>query len=492
MSSIGYAALITSLGLNVVHPLRPAGVSSGVNRRTETNTRILFPRGVSITDTPLGHLEFALRHEDLDLAIAAEALDKIPADDLIAAYQASPTGEYIRKLCALWEWLHDAPLPTDLRTAGRYLPLLDADAYVTSRSPSRNQKYRIEINLPGNRFFCPVIKKSPRSAADDTDSLLAEISAAMDSADPALYERAVHYLYLSETKSSFSIEKDIPDSRREDRFIRLLMRAGDKTLISEEWLVELQNAVVKDDFSKEASYRTRQNWLENAAGRVTFFPAPLAGLRETMHGLAAFANHADIDLISKAACTSFGFVYAHPFMDGNGRLHRFLIHQVLAQSGQIPEGLIVPVSAVILKNIPDYLKILSGFSAPVTDLWEYRRGDLEPLIVEAPGPYAYRFFDATRETNFLRSMIEQAIRIEMPAEIRYLSAYDQAMSRITGEFDIPHKDASMLVRSIMSNGALSKGRRKQFDRLPEAVLDRIEAISIEEAASPWGGPAARR
>ena len=83
-------------------------------------------------------------------------------------------------------------------------------------------------------------------------------------------------------------------------------------------------------YSQEASCRTRQNGLEDATGRVTFFPVPPVELARAMRGWEAFISddHRCSDVLVKAAAAAFGFVYLHPFMDGNGRLHRFLIHHV--------------------------------------------------------------------------------------------------------------------------------------------------------------------
>jgi hypothetical protein len=38
----------------------------------------------------------------------------------------------------------------------------------------------------------------------------------------------------------------------------------------------------------------------------------------------------EVDPVVAAAILAFGFVYIHPFEDGNGRIHRYLIHHVLA------------------------------------------------------------------------------------------------------------------------------------------------------------------
>jgi Fic family protein len=57
------------------------------------------------------------------------------------------------------------------------------------------------------------------------------------------------------------------------------------------------------------------------------------------------------DPVVAAAMLAFGFVYVHPFEDGNGRIHRYLI---LAKRGFNPPGMVFPVSATILDRIDDY------------------------------------------------------------------------------------------------------------------------------------------
>ena len=71
-----------------------------------------------------------------------------------------------------------------------------------------------------------------------------------------------------------------------------------------------------------------------------------------------------IDPIVAAAVLAFGFVYVHPFEDGNGRLHRYLIHHVLAQRRFNPAGVVFPVSAAILERIDEYRLVLKGLFAP--------------------------------------------------------------------------------------------------------------------------------
>lgn len=300
--------------------------------------------------------------------------------------------------------------------------------------------------------------------------------------DPVLYERAVNYLSLSETRSSYAIERETPSSDKQERFVQLLRRVGETAAVSEAWLVDLQNAIVRDVYSQEASYRTTQNWLEDGLGRITFFPPPPEDLRRAMKGWEAFVNDTSRceHALVKTACAAFGFVYLHPFLDGNGRLHRFLIQHVLAPSSPLTGGALVPVSAVILKHIPEYLSVLSGFSRPVTQLWRYQRGDATPVVVHSPGGRAYRFVDATAEVAFLHRMIRRAVEDEIPRELAWLSGYDKAYQQLDAELDLPNKDLSALIRMIQSNnGVLSENRRKQYVHVPTQILDRIEQIVRE-------------
>jgi Fic family protein len=68
------------------------------------------------------------------------------------------------------------------------------------------------------------------------------------------------------------------------------------------------------------------------------FPKPedLADLMNGWMRMMENLRHSNVDPVCAAAAASFGFVFIHPFEDGNGRIHRFLIHQELASSGFTP------------------------------------------------------------------------------------------------------------------------------------------------------------
>jgi hypothetical protein len=480
MSKIGYGHLVDIMELSVRPLKRFAQTSTSVNRRQDTSDRILFPSGVAITDTPVGHLEFALRHEGVNLEVIDAAFEKIDPALLIARLHEAPNSDPIRRACFLWEWIRGESLDAGIAPSGGYVDLFPADQYAVAAKPVKAPAFRVNNNALGNRDFCPIVKIETIANAGNIRALINQVPGMFVSLDDAaIYARAIRYLYLSETRNSFAIEKEVPNASKEERFVSLLAHAGEQDQVSEDWLVSLQNVVIKDVYSQEASYRGRQNWLEDAAGRITFLPPSPKDLPALMRGWESFVNDKDkgIDLSLKIACSAFGFVYLHPFMDGNGRLHRFMIHHVLQQAGLLPDGVVLPVSASIAKNIPDYLGVLSGFSKPTTRLWEYKRADDGPVIVSGPGGRPYRYFEADAEVLFMQKMIQTTILTEIPNQLRFLAAYDHAFDALNKELDLPQPDLSALIRMISgNNGRLSNTKRKRYAHLPDCVIGKIEAV----------------
>jgi hypothetical protein len=480
MTPIGYAYLIDTLKLDVLSLARPAYANSSVNRRVDSDTRIFFPSGVAVENTLVGHLEFALRHEGVNLEVIDAVFEHLSPDELIFRLRETPTGEHIRRACFLWEWLTGNELNAGVVVKGGYVDLFPEDVYYTADQPTNAPNFRVRNNALGTPDFCPIVHRASIPEDPSLPELMRLAQSTLDAVeDPELYRRALAYLYLSETRGSYAIESETPSSSKQERFVQLLKSAGEPVKVVEEWLVKLQNVIVRDVYSQEASYRTKQNWLEDSSGRLSFIPTPIGDLSRVMKGWEGFINDEKrcTDVLVKAACAAFGFVYLHPFLDGNGRLHRFLIQHVLARSELMAPETVIPVSAVIEQNIPAYVAVLTAFSRPVTALWDYRRGDPEPVILSEPGSRAYRFLEADREVAFLYDMIKQAVQEEIPRELAWLQGYDLAFSQLNDELDLPQKDLSSLIRMIQSNkGTLSAKRRKQYVHLPEIVLNRIEEV----------------
>jgi hypothetical protein len=210
-------------------------------------------------------------------------------------------------------------------------------------------------------------------------------------------------------------------------------------------------------------------------------------LRSLVEGIVRWderAGRGDMDAVVSAAVEAFGFVYVHPFEDGNGRIHRWLIHHVLAAAGFAPPGLAFPVSAVILRQIDAYKRVLESYSRPLLECTDWRpteRGNVEVLDDTAPW---YRFFDATAHAEFLYACVETTVREDLPREVAFLEAYDRFVEGVQLIVDMPGRTLDLLHRFLGQNGGrLSRrARDKEFAALTDAETQRIEALYAESHA----------
>jgi hypothetical protein len=172
MATIGYAQLISRLSLAVRPLAKPAEISGSVNRRVDSADRVLFPRGVAIEDTLVGHLEFALRHEGVNLEVIDAVFEHLPPEDLLARLNAAPNGAHIRRASHLWEWLTGRELPAAALPAGGYVDLFPADEYVTAEQPTNDRKFRVRNNALGTADFSPVVRRAAVTSAPSLSELL--------------------------------------------------------------------------------------------------------------------------------------------------------------------------------------------------------------------------------------------------------------------------------------------------------------------------------
>ena len=183
------------------------------------------------------------------------------------------------------------------------------------------------------------------------------------------------------------------------------------------------------------------------------------------------------DPVLTAAIIAFGFVFIHPFYDGNGRLHRYLIHHILAKLKFTEQGVIFPVSASILDHIDDYRIVLEAYSHPVLDLidWEVTP-DHNVAVLNDTLDY-YRYFDVTKQAEFLFDCVLDTTQRIIPEEVIYILKYDEFKRFIDNQFEMPDKLVDTLVRFLeQNNGSLSnKARSKEFAKLKEKEVKEIES-----------------
>jgi hypothetical protein len=481
----GYSALVERYGIDVIPNWHRSVIASGGSRRVESTDGVIeetYPASYWPGDGLGDHLEFALKYDGTNLALLAGLLRVVEMGDVLAYVKSRPTGKYARRLWLLYELLTATRLPVDDLKAGNYVDLLDPEEYYTAAAPRPARRQRINDNLLGDGRFCPTIRRSETLAKFEKAELPARCRKIVAGFPPELLRRAMSYLYTKETKSTFEIERIEPSSTRTGRFVALLHLAENEDFCGKEQLVDLQNRIVDPRF-READYRADQNYVgETVAWRkekVHFVPPKPEDLAGLMDGLVAAHRRMSagaVPAVVHAAAVAYGFVFLHPFEDGNGRIHRFLIHNILARRGFSPAGTIFPVSAAMLKNRTDYDASLESFSRPLMTLVEYSLDDGGRLAVQNDTAIWYRYIDMTAQAEALFRFIAQTIEGDLAEELAFLANYDRTKKAIQGIVDMPDRKIDLFIRScLQNNGRLSARKRSShFESLSEEEVARME------------------
>jgi hypothetical protein len=482
---IGYAALVARHSLRVMPHHRWSFLATKGERR-ELDGRIVLRLANYDPDqmSDVGHALFALKHDGLSLSILFELFATVDRSqfeaELIAELGTRPAGQYHRRLWYLYEWLTDRHLPTEGSTSVRYVNLVESRDYFTGLG-TNSSRHRVINNLPGNRAFCPLVRRTKHLDARSTAELRGEIDKLVSDFDRELIERALAFIYTKETRSSFAIEREIPNATRAERFIDVLRRVSALGELDEQVLTEIQNRIVDPRFAEDG-FRTTQNYVGESLGlhrqRIHFVAPRPDSVRSLMTGLLeALSTHSGqvSDAVVWAAIISFGFVFIHPFEDGNGRLHRFLIHYVLAREAVTPPGVLVPVSAVMRAKRAEYDRVLEEFSRPLMSLIDYDLHADGSLTVNNDTARYYRYFDATTMAEALYRWLDEAITDELRGELKFLFGLRAAKAAMAEIVDMPDRLMDLFVKLVVSNGgSLAKRNRDHFIKLTDEEIAALE------------------
>lgn len=188
-----------------------------------------------------------------------------------------------------------------------------------------------------------------------------------------------------------------------------------------------------------------------------------------------------------AAAVAYGFVFLHPFEDGNGRIHRFLIHNILARQGFSPKGIMFPISATMLKNLVEYNTSLESFSKPLLPLVNYSLTNEGRMTVHNDTSSWYRFIDLTQQAEALFQFIALTIETELVQELQFLVNYDTTKEAMQEIVDMPDRQIDLFIRFCLQNKGRLSARKKasHFVHLTESEIAQLEqAIQTAYGSSP--------
>lgn len=481
----GYANLTARLGLETIPNWHVSWVGIGSSQRTETDgatATTTYPPSYWPGDSLGAHLEFALKYDGVNLGILAAVFANADAAEIVSYVASKPLGKYARRTWFLYEFLTGKTLPLQDLSSGNYVDLLDEEQYYAVSPAPQVRRQRVNNNLLGDHRFCPTIRRTIRLREYEAMDLRSHCQKVVANYSPQMLRRAMTYLYSRETKSSFEIEHVRPGPTRTERFIALLQLADREDFCIKERLVELQNRTVDPRFA-QAEYRDFQNYIGESLAwqreRVHYacpkpeqVPELMAGLLESHRVI----ERAGVSPVIAAAAIAYGFVFVHPFEDGNGRIHRFLIHNILARRSFSPPSLVLPVSAAMLKDLVDYDASLEAFSKPLMRLVDYDLDDEGRMTVRNDCAASYAYIDLTAQAEALYQFVEHTITRELVEELNFLENYDRTKAAIQRIIDMPDRKIDLFISvCLQNNGRLSARKRtSHFAMLTEDEILRME------------------
>jgi len=383
----------------------------------------------------------------------------------------------------LYEWLLEVKLDIPDLDKGNFVFLIDEDLQYTSSISTNSSRHRIKNNLAGTVDFCPLIFKTEKLENYIAKNSTENINTVVNGFRKEVLLRTSSFLLLKDSKASFSIEGETPTQNRAIRWGKAIGQAGSKALSKEE-LYRLQQIVIENSRFIEMGYRTEGGFV-GEHDRTTGEPIPehisakQDDVEQLMNGLIITAHHMEsigFHPILTATKIAFGFVFIHPFVDGNGRIHRYLIHHLLASMKYSPQGIIFPISATILERIDDYRKVLENYSHPILDFIEWEKTKSNNVNVLNDTIDYYRYFDATPQAEFLFECVDTTIHKTIPEEVAYLQKYDEMKLWLDDHFQMPDNMVALLIRFLeQNNGTLSKrAQENEFVGLNNEEVKNIE------------------
>lgn len=506
---VGGAWLLARYGIETVVPL-PVQSRIGGRRTTrvlEGITTETFVESMRPAANLRGHLTFHLKHEVLHLELLSRLFARIDPAELVTWIDDEPGGQYARRTGFLFEWLTGRRLDIHADIAGAYVDVVD-DNKLVAASPGRslpNRRWRVRDNLPGSPAFCPIIRKTVetrQAMAVDPQRLLNDL--ALEFGEDVLMRSAV-WMTLRESKSSFAIEGESDQTDRIQRFADVLARRTGQgsAPLDPPTLAQLQSEILGRRTTLQ-QFGVRQSPV--FVGEVVryqevvhYVAPPAEDISAMLEGLMTFLDRTQgQSAVMRSAGAAFGFVYIHPLADGNGRLHRFLINDILRRDGVVKDPMILPVSSLISSDPAErraYDRILDSISRPLMGMlaghYEFStKPTLYPDGVRSNFVFrgddsarpAWRYMDLTRHLIYLADVLERTISEDMREESRYLRAHARARTAIKDIVEMPDAQIDRIIRSVEANqGKLSNVLSKEIPILAEAGIWEAIVQSIERA-----------
>ena len=230
--------------------------------------------------------------------------------------------------------------------------------------------------------------------SSDSTLAVAEASSSLGSVQALPVAGIASVLYRSESSASSLIEGIGPGPRRileaeiateteiDDEAARRVvgnLEALRDAMITEipakaddfmRWHRKLMEGHPRIPIESIGAFRTTQNWIggDSSGPRNAGFVPPRPGeVPNLIDDLVAFCARTDLTPVAHAAIAHARFEVIHPFVDGNGRVGRLLIQQLLRRRVDLPAP--IPVSVIWSQDTDRYVQGLRAYQEGDVDGW---------------------------------------------------------------------------------------------------------------------------
>lgn len=501
---IGFQALAEKYNIKLAQPLKIKSIVGTSRHSKELNHLVenYYPVNYRPEDSFAGHFEFGLKYEAIHLEFFARLFLVIGAEPIEQWCLNSPYGQYARRTGFFYEWILQKKLNVSDIDNGAYCDAISKKDYLVSSKPEKVKRWRINNNLPGNVNFCPLLRRtaSLEKAIEFSFSESLEELSQQFGLDVLL--RSASWLTFKESKASFLIEQEAQETNKVQRFAHVIAKECGKIEqpLSDKSLQALQASILgKNALSlgirKSPVFVGQASFYEN----IVHYIAPhFSQVTSLLDGLKVFEKRTQgAEPIIRAAMLAFAFVYIHPMRDGNGRLHRFLINDLLIRDGAIPTNIILPISATITSSIHfrvGYDKALEAFSKSFMQRYaeDYHFGEIKTYEDGARSNFefneyqdaiwAWRYPDLTEQTQYLAEVIAHTVQVEMMQEAIILARFQKAQEALKNIIEMSDFDASRIIRSLKENEwHISNKLKTEYPLLEEQPLSQQVIAAVKDS-----------
>ena len=244
--------------------------------------------------------------------------------------------------------------------------------------------------------------------------------------------------------------------------------------------------------------RTVQNWIGGSDYNpcaAAFVPPPHELVDELLSDLSAFCNDDSLPAVAQAAIAHAQFETIHPFVDGNGRTGRALIHLVLRRRGLAPR-ILSPISLILATWPRDYVRGLTGTRYEGAPDSEEALAGINRWIALVASACRRAAEDAGRTEEQLRALRDSwrerlgTVRRGSAADLLLGALPDTPLLTATTASDLIGRSfqaTSQAIDRLVETGILKQvtvGRRNRAFEAPE-LLEAFTALE-RQLASPEG------